>query len=126
MHILQQNDIMACGTIRCNRKHMPKNFPADKDMKRGDISYFMSGSISVVKWMENRGVYLSSNFIDPIAVIKVERRVAGQASKIYINCPAPREISITYVLKTIPFCVNNESTPYVFKLNTVLYLWHLY
>lgn len=91
MHILQQNEIMACGTIRCSRKHIPKNFPADKEMKRGDISYFMSGSISVVKWMDNRGVYLASNFIDPTEVIKVKRRVAGQANKIDIDididCP---------------------------------------
>lgn len=49
LDILKQNDIMACGTIRSNRKHMPKQFPADKNMKRGDISYFTSGNISVVK-----------------------------------------------------------------------------
>lgn len=87
MHILQENEIMACGTIRSNRKHMPKNFPADKIMKRGDISYFTSDSISVVKWMDNRGVYLASNFIDPTAVFQVKRRVVGQAGKVDVNCP---------------------------------------
>lgn len=66
---------------------MPKTFPSDKDMKRGEISYFMSDSISVVKWMDNRAVYLASNFIDPTAVFKIKRRAAGQAGKIDIDCP---------------------------------------
>lgn len=66
---------------------MPKTFPADKDMKRGEIIYFMSDSISVVKWMDNRAVYLASNLIDPTAVFKIKRRAAGQSGKIDIDCP---------------------------------------
>lgn len=88
LDILKQNDIMACGTIRSNRKYMPKNFIPDKSMKRGDISHFTSEGISVVKWLDNRAVFAATNFLDPDGTFIVKRRQAGQANKISVNCPS--------------------------------------
>ena len=45
---LFENGILSCGTLRANRKGMPKKFRSDTEMKRGDIEYFSSGDISCV------------------------------------------------------------------------------
>lgn len=83
---LKDMNIRGCGTIRSNRKNLPK-FVSDKTMKRGDIQSFFSDGIAVVKWMDNRAVFLASNFIDPFEKTLVKRRVQGSAEKININCP---------------------------------------
>lgn len=87
LYILKKNHIMACGTIRTNRKNVPKTFPADREMKRGDVAHYTSKGVSIVKWMDNRAVFLASNFIDPSNKTVVKRRVAGNSDKIEISCP---------------------------------------
>ena len=69
MHILMQNERTAYGTIRCSGKHILKNLPPDKEMKRGGISYFILESTSLVKRMDNRGVYLASSFISTLFIL---------------------------------------------------------
>lgn len=83
---LKDMNIRGCGTIRNNRKNLPK-FVCDKTMKRGDMQSFFTNGISVVKWMDNRAVFLASNFIDPFQKTVVKRRVQGSAEKISIHCP---------------------------------------
>ncbi|XP_050338925.1 piggyBac transposable element-derived protein 4-like [Bactrocera neohumeralis] len=59
--LIDQNT-KACGTIRTNRKQLPKTAPADKTMKSGDIYSTSFHGISYVKWMDNKGVHLLTNF----------------------------------------------------------------
>ena len=59
---LQAHGILACGTIRSNRKDVP-TLVADKQMKRGEFDFrSTSGGISVYKWMDSKVVYFISNF----------------------------------------------------------------
>lgn len=39
---LMKENIKACGTVRTNRKNLPKSLPLDKNMKRGDIQQKVS------------------------------------------------------------------------------------
>ena len=80
-------DILSCGTVRSNRKYMPKAFTSDKKMKRGDIENYSADKVSCVKWMDNRAVMLLSNFISPEEHIMVKRRKAGTADRIEVKCP---------------------------------------
>ncbi|XP_064469969.1 piggyBac transposable element-derived protein 4-like [Ornithodoros turicata] len=85
---LSERDIKACGTVRANRKGMPKAFPSDKDMKRGDIASFSADGICCVKWMDNRAVVMLSNFISPVETVTVQRRCAGtKEKKVDVRCP---------------------------------------
>lgn len=60
---LKCENILACGTIRSNKKGLPKNLIADKDLQRGSYDYRCSSlGISVYKWKDNKVVYLASNF----------------------------------------------------------------
>lgn len=86
-NLLSQRDIMACGTVRQNKKNMPKGFPTDKEMKRGDISTFSCDGMSCVKWMDNKAVFMLSNFISPVPTKTALRRSAGTTQKAEIRCP---------------------------------------
>ena len=74
---LAERNIRCCGTVRPMRKHMPKDFPAHNTMKRGDVSHFTCNGISAINWMDNKPVYLLSNFISPNAVGTFKCRSSG-------------------------------------------------
>lgn len=85
---LLQKNIKACGTVRANRKCMPTFEPVKrKNRKRGAIDHFSADGISVVRWFDNRDVFVCSNFIPPMQVTSVKRREAGSGSKIDVKCP---------------------------------------
>ncbi|KAF9816533.1 hypothetical protein SFRURICE_010692 [Spodoptera frugiperda] len=56
-------------------------------MKRGGIYSASFHGISYVKWMDNKGVHLPTNFLSPIETDIVKRRQAGSAEKIDVKCP---------------------------------------
>ena len=59
---LRGNKILACGTIRTNRKDMPDLLP-DKKLKREDYDYRSTSSgITVYKGMDSKSVHFISNF----------------------------------------------------------------
>ena len=66
---------------------MPKYFPKDEKMKRGDIDYFSADGISCVKWMDNRSVLLLTNYFSRTEKVEVERRKSSAAEKMKTNCP---------------------------------------
>lgn len=84
--LISQNTKL-CGTVRTNRKYLPKTAPADKNMKRGDIYTTSYHGITFVKWMDNKAVHLLTNFLPPAETETVKRRMAGSAEKIDVRCP---------------------------------------
>lgn len=90
---LMKQNTKACGTVRTNRKHVPKSLPLDKNMKRGDIHAESSNGISFVKWMDTKSVHMLTNFISPVPTGTVKKKQAGNAQKISVTCP---EVIICY------------------------------
>lgn len=86
-HKLMMQNTKACGTVRTNRKNVPKSLPSDKSMKRGDIHAVSTNGITFVKWMDTKAVHMLSNFISPVPTSTVKRRQAGTAQKINVTCP---------------------------------------
>jgi len=84
---LLQNNLRACGTVRSNQKHTPTGFPSDKKMKRGDLVAKMSNGVYCTKWIDNRAVFMCTNFISLLKETQVKRRQSGSANKINIRCP---------------------------------------
>ncbi|XP_046688364.1 piggyBac transposable element-derived protein 3-like [Homalodisca vitripennis] len=83
-----EKQLMACGTVRSERKEMPKCLKSDKEMSRGDIDFASTDKgVSCVKWMDNRSVLMISNFISPLGKVTVERRQKGSNEKVKIDCP---------------------------------------
>ena len=73
---LSQQNILNAGTVRANRKHLPKapQVPCDKSMKRGDVVAFEANNIHYIKWMDNKPVQMLSNFLSVHSLHNVKRR----------------------------------------------------
>jgi hypothetical protein len=79
--------VLACGTVRSNRKKLPKDLPADKQMKRGQQESRQCGGIRFVKWMDSKSVLVVSSACDSEASGTVQRRQKGHSEKVPVNCP---------------------------------------
>ena len=69
---LETKKVLACGTIRANRKGFPKDIvvtPAmEKRMNRGDYIWRSHGSLVAMAWYDKRPVYLISTIHPPESV----------------------------------------------------------
>ena len=87
---LSQQNILSAGTVRTNRKHLPKapQVPCDKTMKRGDVVAFEANNIHYVKWMDNKPVQMLSNFLSVHPLHNLKRRKKGSSTSEIVSCPA--------------------------------------
>ena len=87
---LLQKDIFSAGTVRANRKHLPKapQVKPDKAMERGEVQAFEAEGIRFVKWMDNKAVLMLSNFISVHPLKEVKRRKKGTSTSEMVSCPA--------------------------------------
>jgi hypothetical protein len=71
---LRRQRISATGTIRSDRKYFPTELKKKEKLRRGDHRYLVSNGVSVIKWMDNKEVFVASNFFDPSLTCKTSRR----------------------------------------------------
>ena len=63
---LFQRKINACGTVRHDRRGMPRDIgPKSLKMKRGDIVTRVRGKLRAVRWKDRRDVYILTNMHSP-------------------------------------------------------------
>ena len=63
---LFQRKISACGTVRHDKRAIPRNIgPKSIKMKRGDTATRIRGTLRVVRWKDRRDVYILSNMHAP-------------------------------------------------------------
>ncbi|XP_043463998.1 piggyBac transposable element-derived protein 4-like [Leptopilina heterotoma] len=87
MMSLKKDKILGCGTVRVNRKGLPKDHQPDRKMKRGDSEFrSCSSGIGWVKWKDNKAVYALSNFHDPSKVSETNRKNKDGSVSV-ISCP---------------------------------------
>ena len=87
MKNLLQDKILSCGTIRANRKGLPKDLKSDKQLARGESDIRQGEGLNLVKWMDNKSVLVVSTCCGPVSNSEVERRQKGKQEKIKIICP---------------------------------------
>ena len=84
---LFDKNIYSMGTVRSNRKNMPK-FSPDKSFTRGESEFKTSKNVVCVKWMDNRAVtMIGSNVGDSDHISSVLRRQKGASTKSPVSCP---------------------------------------
>ena len=92
---LLQGKVYCTGTVRLNRKNMPKPpkavVPSDKDTKKGDMNCFATDDENFVMWMDSRGVHMLSNFLSAQPLYKVSLKQKGSSTKDIISCPNIRK-----------------------------------
>ena len=85
MEELKSKVMLACGTIRSNRKDVPK-LKEDKCLSRGQLDYRSTpSSITVFKWKDSKSVHFVSNY-HGIEEILVQRK-QKDGSKVMVSCP---------------------------------------
>ena len=76
---LLSKNIYSVGTVRPNRKHLPKDkLPDDAKMKKG---------VNFVKWMDNKAVYMFSNCLSAHPLQTIKRRKKGSKESDTVVCP---------------------------------------
>ena len=94
VHKLKQEKIFCCGTVRQNRKGMPKNLKKDKDMTRREINRRKSQGLHLVKWIDTKGVVLLSTIESCVPTVNVKPPVKGQNEK--VTAPSPIIVKAYY------------------------------
>lgn len=90
---LYKKGIYATGTVRINRKNMPRDFcNSTNKLERGEYEYIISKNIILFKWMDKKLVFLLSNFHDPNSY-QIIRRKGKNGAKEDLQCP---ELIIDY------------------------------
>lgn len=83
---LKNEQTLAFGTIRNNRKRMPQNHKKDLDIKRGDFDHrFSTSGIVIFNWKDNKVVYLASNYHGNETT--TVQRTSKDGSKSNVTCP---------------------------------------
>jgi hypothetical protein len=83
---LLKKDVHACGTVRTNRRRLPKMMKKNSKLARGEFQFEMKGAISAVKWMDNHPVTFLSSFHGPRETMAVKRKNKdGTSTEIF--CP---------------------------------------
>ena len=73
---LQRHDFSACGTVRTNRRGLPKEMSAK--LKKGEmVSKQVDGSMMALKWMDKRPVMMLTTIHDDSFVTKKRRSRAA-------------------------------------------------
>ena len=85
---LSQRGLFSAGTVRINRKGLPKQdkVSTDKQMKKGDMVCYESKGIYYTKWMDSKGVHMLSYFLQAYPVQKISRKVKGSQTKQAVKC----------------------------------------
>lgn len=75
MRLMYKEDIYCCGTVRNNRKNLPKNMKNDHKIQRGDWDWFTRRDIiSCLKWKDKRAVTVLSTIHRPTENLPVQKR----------------------------------------------------
>ena len=96
MEHLLHHQVYCCGTIRSDRKHLPKNLKTDETLQRGEIDYCVSdGGLAFYKYKDNKFVTLLSYFHGTESATVLRAQKDG---RINFNCPvAIKDYCNTYM-----------------------------
>ena len=86
---LLNHKIGSAGTVRLNRKNLPKSeqLPNDQSMNKGDMVSFESNAVYFTKWMDNKSVHMLSNILATLPVQDVQRKKKKSSGKDVVKCP---------------------------------------
>ncbi|XP_055911774.1 piggyBac transposable element-derived protein 3-like [Eupeodes corollae] len=93
---LKNENTLACGTIRANRRGNPTNLRDERKMKRGDFDYRSSThGISFYKWKDTKTVLLASNYHGNELTTVARRDKSGVQHE--VSCPTVVKDYNTYM-----------------------------
>lgn len=96
---LERRGILACGTVRPNRKYLPKDIvdakqQQVKNLARGESLFKQTGNLVCVTWKDKKNVHLLSTLPEGTDMGQVERKVKSQGRWEKKNFPQPKLIQM--------------------------------
>ena len=96
---LERRSILACGTVRGNRKFLPKEIVDQKNeqvkrLKRGDSLFRQSGNLICCTWKDKKPVHLLSTIPEGLEIGQVERRLRSEGRWQSKNFTQPKLIKL--------------------------------
>ena len=94
---LKNRGVQACGTVRANRKGLPKSKDLTKQagMNRHQFKVAQQDDLTFCIWQDTKAVMVLSNFHDPTAFGSVRRKAKVNAKWRFVCRPALLTISST-------------------------------
>ncbi|KAL1448775.1 hypothetical protein MTO96_028145 [Rhipicephalus appendiculatus] len=92
MEALAKKNILAVGTVRVNRRDLPKEMKEDNKLKKGEYIWRAKGPVTAYQWRDTKNVHVLSNFHHPedteakTAQVTVICEVAA-ATSAFLRCP---------------------------------------
>lgn len=81
---LRTENIHTIGTIRKNRKEIPRYFQVNKELKRGNFDWCMTHFLSRIEWVEKKIVLLTSTCEN---TIETDNVVKDNSEMENVSCP---------------------------------------
>lgn len=96
---LEEKGVLACGTVRGNRKYLPKEIVNAKDQQvktlaRGESLFRQCGNLVCVTWKDKKLVHLLSTLPEGPDIGQVERKVKSQGQWEKKIFPQPKLIQM--------------------------------
>ena len=96
---LERRGILACGTVRGNKKFLPKDIvnPSNEQVKRlqrGESLFRQSGNLVCITWKDKKFVHLLSTIPEGLDIGQVERKVRSEGWWQTKNFAQPKVIKI--------------------------------
>ena len=96
LECLFHHHVYCCGTIRSDRKYLPKNLKTEKTLQRGEFDYHVSnGGLVFYKWKDSKVVTLLSNFYGTESATVLQTQKDGRRTN--FNCPVAIKDYNTYM-----------------------------
>ena len=94
-----ERSILACGTVRGNRKFLPKEIVDQRNeqvkrLKRGDSLFRQSGNLICCTWKDKKPVHLLSTIPEGLEIGQVERRLRSEGQWQSKNFTQPKLIKL--------------------------------
>jgi hypothetical protein len=93
---LLERDTYACGTLRVNRKYLPREFKGKKNMNPGDSCYWQQDNFVATLWQDKRTVRFLSTCCAPEGDDTVVRR-RNSSDQQRLTCPPVVKIYTQYM-----------------------------
>jgi hypothetical protein len=86
MKTLTERGLFGVGTVRMNRKGLPDMLKKQDKLKWGEFMFKTKGSLSAIKWQDNKTVTILSTYHSPKDVTFVKRKNKDGTSS-EVPCP---------------------------------------
>lgn len=86
LDILCQNNLLAVGTVRPNKRDLPPLLKKKNKLAKGEHVFSVKGKVCAIQWKDNRHVNILSSAHNPQDLVEV-KRTQNDGTRALVKCP---------------------------------------